>query len=155
MPIANADTAQAALAAVVGYRGRFGWSGVGPGVRGDGVYIAANFNYLRGFAYENDVLRVNLATDRTGLISSPASNIDVVHQDATKGTGYAIDVGVGAVVDRLEIGVAANGLANRIDWTGITQTAYRLPNLLSGNSSFLEGATTPVADTRVELPIDF
>ena len=154
MPIANFDTGQAAVAAVVGYRARWGWSGVGPGVRADGVYLAANFNYLRGFAYSNDVLTINLNTDRTGLVS-PASNIAVIHQDATKGNGYAIDVGVGTVVDRLELGVAANGLANHIDWTGVTETRFLLASVLSGNSNFLEGVTTPLANARVELPIDF
>jgi len=152
MPIANSSIGQAAVAGVVGYRGRFV---AGSGYTGrDGLYLAANFNYLYGFQYENDGLVVNLATDRTGLVS-PGSNIAIVHQDADKGTGYAIDVGAGAVVDRLEVGIAANGIANHIDWTGITQTTYSLANVLSGNSSFLQGVTIPIPDTRVELPVDY
>ena len=152
MPISNTDTGQAALAAVVGYRGRF-VAGSGPTGR-DGLYLAANFNYLRGFAYENDALVVNLATGPTGLIS-PTSNIAVVHQDGDKGTGYAIDLGAGIVADKLEIGVAANGISNHIVWSNVTQTAYVLGNLQSGNSNFLEGVTVPLPDVRVELPVDF
>jgi hypothetical protein len=152
MPIANTDTGQAAVAGVVGYRGRFSAPGA-PSSR-DGFYVAANFNYLRGFAYENDALIVGLATDPAGLVS-PASSISLAHQDASKGNGYAIDLGVGAVAGRTEIGVAANGIANHIDWTGVTQTTYRLANVLSGNSTFLQGVTIPVPDTRVELPVDY
>ena len=152
MPIANADTGQAAVAAVVGYRGRFAAPSAGLASR-DGLYVAANFNYLRGFEYTNDALVVNLATDGTGLVS-PASSISIVHQDGSKGNGYAIDLGVGVVSNRLEIGAAANGIANHIDWTGVTQTTYRLASVLSGNSSFLQGVTIPLSDARVELPVD-
>jgi hypothetical protein len=97
---------------------------------------------------------VNLATDRTGLVS-PGSSISIGHQDANKGTGYGFDVGAGVVAERLQFGVAANGIANHIDWTGITQTTYGLANVLSGNSNFVQGVTIPVADARVELPVDF
>ena len=152
MPIANTDIGQAALAAVVGYRGRF-VAGTGPSGR-DGLYLAANFNYLRGFHYENDALAVNLATDRTGLVS-PLSNIAVIHQDGDNGTGYAIDLGAGIVAERLEIGVAANGISNHIVWTDVTQTTYFLGNLQSGNSSFAQSTAVPMPDARVELPVDF
>jgi hypothetical protein len=151
MPITNADTGQVALAGVVGYRGRF-VAGTASAGR-DGLYLAANFDYLRGFAYENDALVVNLATNAAGLVS-PASTIAVVHQDGDKGTGYAIDVGAGIVAAGLEIGVAANGIANHIVWTDVTQTAYVLGNLQSGNSNFLQGLTAPLPDVRVELPVD-
>ena len=154
MPIMNADTGQAAVAGVVGYRARFAPPGAAYGSSRDGFYIAANFNYLRGFEYTNDGLVVGLATDRTGLVS-PTSSIAIFHQDADKGNGYAIDVGAGLVTDGLQIGVAANGIKNHIDWTGITQTTYTLGNVLSGNSNFLQGVTSPIPDARVELPVDF
>lgn len=153
MPITNADTGQAAVAGVVGYRARFAPPGAGYGGSRDGIYFAANFNYLRGFEYTNDVLLVNLVTDRTGLVS-PGSSISIGHQDADKGTGYAFDVGAGVVADRIQFGVAANGIANHIDWTGISQTTYALASVLSGNSNFAQGVTIPVPDTRVELPVD-
>ena len=153
MPIANADTGQAAVAGVVGYRARFAPPGAAYGSSRDGLYLAANFNYLRGFEYTNDVLVVNLVTDRSGLVL-PGSSISIGHQDADKGTGYAIDVGAGLVADRVQVGVAANGIANHIDWTGITQTTYTLANVLSGNSNFAQGVTIPVPDARVELPVD-
>ena len=152
MPIANADTGQAAVAGVVGYRARFVAGSGGAGR--DGLYLAANFNYLRGFEYSNDALIVNLTTGPTGLVTNN-SNIAVVHQDADKGTGYAIDVGAGIVADRLQIGVAANGIDNHIIWTGVTQTGYALGNLQSGNSDFLQSTKIALPDARVELPVDF
>jgi hypothetical protein len=118
------------------------------------MYVAANFNYLRGFVYENDALTINLATDRTGLLT-PASNIRVVHQEADRGTGYAIDLGVGVVADRWEVGLGANGIANRITWTGVTQNTQTLANLQSGNSDFVASVTIPVPDAQVELPVDY
>ncbi len=153
MPITNTDLGQAALAVTGGYRGRFAWPGA-TGPSRDGIYVAANFNYLRGFVYENDAMTVNLATDATGLLS-PASNIAIVHQDANRGTGYAIDLGAGVVVNRWEVGFGADGVANRIDWTGVTAKTFRLGNLQSGNSSFVESATIAVPDARVELPVDY
>jgi hypothetical protein len=153
MPITNSDTGQAAVAGVVGYRARLAPPGASYGSNRDGFYFAANFNYLRGFEYTNDLLLVGLATDRTGLVS-PASNIAIAHQDADKGNGYAIDVGAGVVSGGLQFGVAANGIANHIEWTGITQTTYSLGNVLSGNSNFLQGVTVPIDDARVELPVD-
>ena len=154
MPIVNNDQGQAALAITGGYRGRFAWPGASRGSAREGIYIAANYNYLRGFAYQTDALTVNLATDRTGLLS-PASSITIVHQDADTGTGYAIDLGVGVVVDRWEVGFGADGVANRIDWTGVTQQTLRLGNLQSGNGTFIQSAAIPAPDARVELPVDY
>jgi hypothetical protein len=71
------------------------------------------------------------------------------------GTGYAIDLGVGVVVDRWEVGFGADGVANRIDWTGVTQQTLRLGNLQSGNGTFIQSAAIPAPDARVELPVDY
>jgi hypothetical protein len=154
MPIANADTGQAALDVRVGYRGRFAWPGANQGSEREGIYVAGNFHYLHGFLYERDALTVNLVTDGTGLLG-PQSNIFIAHQDASKGSGFAIDLGTGIVVDKWAFGFGANGIANRIDWTGVTQQTFRLGNLQSGNSNFIESLTVPVPDVRVELPVDY
>jgi hypothetical protein len=50
----NATQGQFALAVAGGYRGRFAWpSGVGLGTAREGLYVAANYNYLHGFRYED------------------------------------------------------------------------------------------------------
>jgi hypothetical protein len=154
MPITNGDQVQAAVAITGGYRGRFAWPGASSGSAREGIYVAANFNYLRGFMYENDGLTVTLATDRAGLLA-PTSTVTILHQDADSGTGFAIDVGAGVVYDRWAFGFGANGIANRIDWTGVKQSAFRLASLTSGNGNFIESVEVAAPDVRVELPVDY
>jgi hypothetical protein len=51
------------------------------------------------------------------------------------------------------VGVGVNGIANRIDWTGVERTDYVLDSLFGGGD-FVELTTIPIADQRVELPVD-
>jgi hypothetical protein len=67
----------------------------------------------------------------------------------------AIDVGVGAVINRWELGFGANGIANRIDWTDAERITYFHANLLTGDGDLIESAAVPVGEVRVELPIDY
>jgi hypothetical protein len=154
-PISNANEGQVALAITGGYRGRFAWgSGIGSGTDREGLYVAANYNYLHGFQYENDAMAITLRTAPDGLLID-ASNILLNHRHATSGHGLSMDVGVGAVVDRWEVGFGASGLGNHINWSGVEQTTYTLPSLLSGNSDFIKTSSVAAADIRVELPIDY
>ena len=66
----------------------------------------------------------------------------------------AIDAGVAVVTGPWEAGFGATGLANRITWTGVQRTTYTLGDLLTGGD-IIEGPDVPVADTRVELPVDY
>jgi len=154
-PITTENQGQLALAITGGYRGRFAWGpGIGSGSPREGLYVAANYNYLRGFQYENDAMSITLQTDPAGLLMN-ASNILIDHRHASDGRGYSLDFGVGAVVDRWEVGFGANGVGNHIDWSGLEQTRYTLPNLLSGNSDFISTPAVAIGDARVELPIDY
>jgi hypothetical protein len=154
-PLTEGDEGQFALAITGGYRGRFAWPmGVGSGSDRDGLYVAANYNYLRGFGYTHDDLAVNLLTDGSGLVTS-GSNIQVAHRDSSSGTGMSLDAGVGAVIGPWEFGVGARGLANHITWTGVQQESCSLQNLISGNSNFPCTTSIAAADTRVELPVDY
>lgn len=162
----NDTLGQLAMAVTGGYRGRYSLGGVRGGPR-DGVYVAVNYNYLRGFRYENTHLGLRLDTDVAGLlIANPLlpSPVLVTRQYATSGKGHAIDVGVGAVVDHWEVSVGAKGLSNRLDWSGVQQTTYALgdPNkpillnlLQSGNANFAGVGPVPIADAHVELPVDY
>jgi hypothetical protein len=154
-PIDNANEGQVALAITGGYRGRFAWGeGIGSGSDREGLYVAANYNYLHGFQYENDAMAITLRTAADGLLID-ASNIVLDHRHATDGRGFSIDAGVGAVIDRWEVGVGASGLGNRIDWSGLQQTRYTLQSLTSGNSDFVSTSTIAAGNTRVELPVDY
>ncbi len=156
-PITDATEMQLALAVTGGYRGRFALPGVGSGSARDGLYVAANYNYLRGFRYEDFGMTIRLDTDNRGLITLAPSTTPIVidRREATHGTGFALDMGVGAVIDRWEVGFGAQGIANRIDWNRLEQTRYSLDSLLTGNSDFRETTAVSAADTRVELPVDY
>ena len=157
LPITDASQGQFALGITGGYRGRFSL-GSGSGGRGDGLYVAANYNYLRGLQYQDFGVTVRFDTDASGLLTFVPSRpppVAVARQSSTSGQGFAIDLAVGAVMDHVEVGFSANGLGNRIEWTDVDRTTYTLPNLLSGNATFLESATTRLGTVRVELPVDY
>ena len=154
--LSNADRGQMALAITGGYRGRFALPN-GTSDR-DGIYLAANYNYLRGFRYEDVNLALRLDTDRTGLLTlNPLlpSPLVVSRDNATKGTGRAVDLGVGAVVGPWEVGFGVNGVGNRIDWTGVERTTYTLGNPFLGNATFPKIGPFPQGDARVELPVNY
>ena len=155
----NTTQGQFALAIAGGYRGRFAWApGVGGGTDREGLYLAANYNYLHGFRYEDIDFRLRMDTDGAGLLTvNPLlpPPLFVTRTSAESGAGMAIDVGVGAVVNNWEFGFGANGLANRIEWSDVERTSYFHANLLTGDGDLTEGVPVAVGDVRVELPIDY
>jgi len=155
----NTTQGQFALAIAGGYRGRFAWApGVGGGSDREGLYLAANYNYLHGFRYEDIDFRLRMDTDGAGLLTvNPLlpPPLFVTRTSAESGTGMAIDVGVGAVVNNWEFGFGANGLGNRIEWSDVERTSYFHANLLTGDGDLTEGVPVPIGDVRVELPIDY
>jgi len=149
---------QIALAITGGYRGRIAWPiGVGGGSEREGLYVAADYNYLHGFRLEDFGMTVNLDTDGAGLLTilPSATPIAIRHASARSGRGMAIDVGVTAVVNQWEVGFGANGLGNRITWTGVEQETFTLTSLVTGDSEFIESPATLIGDRRVELPVDY
>ena len=61
-------------------------------------------------------------------------------------------MGVAAVVDRWEVGFGVNGIANRMNWTGVERTTT------FSTASFWRrvrrSSHDPTDDARVELPVD-
>jgi hypothetical protein len=154
LPISTRDQGQVGLAAIGGYRGHYPWPNrFGMGRPRDGLYVAADYKFLGGFLYEDDALAIQLNTDAAGLVTL-GSNASLDHLHATGGTGFAIDVGAQAVFDRWEAGFGADGLANRITWSGVEHTTYSLASVLAGGG-FTRSITTPVPDARVTLPVDY
>jgi hypothetical protein len=147
-------TLQLAMAITGGYRGRFPISGLS-GER-DGIYVAANYNYLHGFRYEDADMAFRIDTDVLGFVlgQPSASPAIVEHVTATSGRGRALDLGVGAVIDRIEFGFGVNGIGNRIDWNNLEVERATLPSLLDGEyvteTLMLAGETR-----RVELPVNY
>jgi hypothetical protein len=155
----NATTGQLALAIAGGYRGRFAFApGIGLGTDREGLYVAANYNYLHGTRYEDIDFRLRMETDNVGLLTvNPflPPPLFVTRTNTDSGAGMAIDVGVGAVIERWEVGFGANGLGNFINWTETEQTSYFHANLLQGDGDLIEGVPVPLGEVRVELPIDY
>jgi hypothetical protein len=156
--MSNDSIGQVALAITGGYRARFALpEGVGGGREAEGLYVGANYHYLHGFNYENFEPDARLDTDANGLLTvNPALGfpVQIVRTTAGSGSGFAVDVGVAALINRWELGFGVNGIANRIEWTDVERTPYVLDSLFAGGE-FVEGQTVPVEDARVELPVDY
>lgn len=153
--LGSATRGQMAMAITGGYRGRFALPSSSSDR--DGVYVAANYNFLKGFRYEDVNLALRLDTDRTGLLTvNPflSSPLVVSRDNATSGTGRAIDLGVGVVRNHIEAGVGVNGIANRINWTNVERTTYSLGNPFFGESDFVESLPSLVGDKALTLPVD-
>jgi hypothetical protein len=152
----GSDTSgQVAMAITGGYRGRFA---AGTGSDRDGIFVAADYNYLHGFRYEQVDAALRLDTDGAGLLTiNPLlpTPLQIVRTTADSGTGFAIDVGVAAVLNGFEVGFGVNGIANRINWSDVEQKTYLLGNLFLGQDDFIEGGPFPASDVRVELPKDY
>jgi len=156
MHLGSATVGQMAMAITGGYRGRFSVP-AGTSDR-DGIYVAANYNYLRGFQYEDVALALRLDTDGTGLLTiNPLlpTPLLVTRDNATSGTGRALDFGVGVVLNRWETGFGVNGVANRINWTNVERTTYALGNPFLGDSNFIESVPQLLGDAVVTLPVDY
>jgi hypothetical protein len=159
LQLGSSMQAQLALAVTGGYRGRFAWpSSIASGSPREGLYVAANYKHLRGFRYENVDSRLRLDTDSGGLLSvdpRAPSPIAVVRESATSGSGYAVDMGVGAVIRRWQFGFGANGIGNRIDWTDAERRSYVMDSVVSGDGEFDEGAAELRGNLRLVLPVDY
>jgi hypothetical protein len=156
--LGTASRGQLALALTGGYRGRFAALTVGGSDR-DGVYVAANYNYLVGFDYENTVVRLRLDTDNGGLLTiNPTLLFDpplrVTREHTHSGRGFAIDAGIGIIAGPIEAGFGVNGIANRIEWNDVERSPFSLSAVFLGSSDFFEGPTEQIGDVRVELPQD-
>jgi len=155
----NNTQGQAAMAIAGGYRGRFALApGIGLGTEREGIYVAANVDYLHGFRYYDVDFRLRMDTDNVGLLTvnpllPPPLFISRTTSDS--GTGMAVDLGTGMVIGNWELGFGANGVGNFIDWTDAEQTTYFHANLVQGNGDLIESLPLPVGDVRVELPIDY
>lgn len=154
-PLGSDLQGQFAMAITGGYRARFS---AGTGSDRDGIYVAADYHHLHGFHYEDAVASLRLDTDGAGMLTiNPflPTPLAIVRTSAESGRGFAIDVGVSAVINSFEVGFGVNGIANRITWTDVEQTTYFLGNLFLGQDDFVENGPLAANDVRVELPQDY
>lgn len=160
--IGDSSVGQLALAVTGGYRGRFafpGRSGAGFSDR-EGIYIGANYHYLHGFRYESADMAFRFDTDPNGLLTTFPT--DPTHPPAVvdnftshSGTGFALDFGAAAVIDRFEFGFGVNGVANRIEWANLAGKRYQLQSLVEGGDFIKQGLPPGPSLFRVELPTQY
>jgi hypothetical protein len=155
--VTNTTDTQLALAITGGYRVKLPIAGRTGAL--DGIYLAANYNYLKGFRYETFDTALRLDTDGAGLLTvnplQPAP-LRITRNSSEDGSGFAVDVGAGVVLDRWQFGAGVNGIANRINWSGVERTLYSLDALYGGDGDFDDAPLPPVAtEVRVELPVDY
>jgi hypothetical protein len=153
LTIQDASAVQLAMSIVVGYRARIAlaaWSG-----DRDGVYLAGNYRYLRGFKYLEPDLTVRFDTDSQGLVTlTPTTTpITIDNLEADTGTGRAIDLGVQIVRDRWEGGVGVNGIGNQIDWNELTLKRFTLNSLVTGGEFVEQTISNPPGPVTVKLPV--
>jgi hypothetical protein len=162
--MSNDTEGQFALALTGGYRARLAMFGESSSSNQDGLsnqaasglYLGANFHVLRGFSYEHFEPDARLDTNNQGLlVVDPTKGLPVTIQrtNSSSGSGFALDAGMSAVIDRWELGVGVNGIANRINWSEVESTNYVLDSLFNGGE-FQDLPTVAVDDVRVELPVD-
>jgi hypothetical protein len=147
-----------ALAITGGYRGRYAWPMSVPahGER-DGLYVAVNYSYLRGFRMEDGLIGVRFDTDATGQLTfNPAlpPPIGVGRTSSDKGTGRVLDFGVAGLINHWELGFGVTGIGNQIKWTNVEGTNYTLGNLFTGGE-FLESEAVPLPDVTIKQPLQY
>jgi len=169
MPITADTRAEVALAITGGYRGHYGWPmGVGSGDEREGLYVALNYSYLRGFWMEDATTAVRL--DTCPVAGSPACGAGtdglltvnpslpfpaaLVRRHSSEGRGQAIDLGVAAVINKWELGFGINGIANEIEWKDVEATSFTLNDLFNG-SDFFESVTVPIDDLTFSQPVEY
>ena len=155
--IANETAEQVALAVTGGYRAKFAFPGGAGSTTRDGVYLSANYHYLRGFRYDDFDLAVRLDTDAAGLLTvRPTSTpIEIDRIASTDGKGFALDFGAAVAHGRWDFGFGANGVANRMNWSSFERQRFVLSSIFDGGE--FTDTTLPPSDLtrRVELPTTY
>lgn len=151
MSVVNGAAAQVAGSLTAGYRGRVPM-GSSTGDR-DGVYLAYNFHYLKGFKYYQPDLVVRFDTNAAGNLTPAPTPFSLVSVEAGTGSGFASDIGIQIVRGNVQGGIGINGIGNRINWSDFTLTTYTLPSLTAGFDFTETPGTAPFQELRVKLPV--
>jgi len=153
--IGDVTTGQAALKITGGYRARFNVMGLDG--KHDGVYVAANYNYLHGIHYENGAMALQLDTDSSGLVVATPSSVPfaVNRTESSKGHGFSLDLATGVVKGPWNVAVSLDGIGNRINWREVEGHRYALQNLFNGGDFVTSSLTLPDTSIRATLPVRF
>jgi hypothetical protein len=153
LQVQNHTEVQLALSIVGGYRARFALPNASR--ERDGVYVAVNYRYLRGFEYLKPDTNVRFDMDNQALLTvNPATTpIDIASIEGKQGIGRAVDLGVQVARGRWEFGVGVNGIGNQIEWTDLSLKRFTVQNLLTGGDFVETDGPAPFDSLVVELPV--
>jgi hypothetical protein len=154
LEVGNQTSGQAAMQITGGYRGQLALSDA-PGSAQ--FVLEADFNHLRGFRYEEADINVRLDTAAGGLLAmNPrlGAPLAIERMTATRGTGHSVDVAASALFDRWRVSVRADGIGNRIDWTGARRREYQMARLTGGTTRLALIDDEGAAAIRVALPVE-
>lgn len=158
LQVTDGSAVQLALSIIVGYRARFALPGEsassGESSR-NGVYVAFNYRYLKGFRYLQPDVTVRFDTDAQGfvVINPGTTPLNINDLQGKSGTGRAVDIGIQVVRDRWEGGIGFNGIGNQIDWTDIALKRFTLTSLVTGSEFVEQTLPSPFTDVTVKLPV--
>ena len=156
--ITDATAGQLALDVTLGYRARFPLPGKNEDGKSkrNGIYVGMNYHILKGFAYESPDIEVRFDTDPAGLliINPTTSPVVVDYRHSHSGSGFALDLGVGTVVDEWEFGFGANGVGNRINWDEMIYKQFKMESLFEGGD-FVEERLPIDPELTVKLPVEY
>jgi len=152
MSVLDESQIQLAAAFTAGYRGRIPLGSGGTSDR-DGVYLAYNFHYLKGFKYYGPDLDVRFITNAAGFLTPSTTPFRMVNVEGGSSSGYASDIGIQIVRGNIQGGVGVNGIGNRINWSDFTQVTYTLPSLTAGFDFTKTPGTAPFTELQVKLPV--
>ena len=157
----HATAVQAAAAVTGGYRARFPLPGRAASDR-DAIHVAADYHYLYGFGFLQTGVDLDFTTDAGGLLDTGIEELGFYeHARSRSGRGMAVDAGMAIVIGRVDIGVGARGLGNRLKWTDLrgerVTAEVSSDGSLSGESLSWSGreVSTLYDALRVELPVDY
>jgi hypothetical protein len=149
---------QAAAAVTIGYRAHFSMPGqAASGSKRDGVYVAVNYDYLRGFHYEGINLGVTFNTDSAGLLTIQPTTVPILVTRTTSshGQGDAVDLGSYVIKGRWHFRGSVNGIGNHIDWSSQRAESYTLSSLSQSLSFVKTSLPAPSGNLRVTLPVRY
>ncbi len=155
LTIGTTAATQMAMAITGGYRGRLPMLNTGNNT--DGVYVAANYHYLRGFRFDRFGLSTRFDTDAAGLLTIQPTTAPVTldRLKSDTGNGFALDLGAAVAMREWTFGFGASGLANRIEWDALEREQFVLQNLFSGAEFVETDLPAPTGKERVELPVTY
>ena len=149
---------QLAMSIIFGYRGRLafpGESATSGDESRDGIYVAGNYRYLKGFQYLQPDVQVRFDTGPLGLVTvnPTTAPLDIFDLEASKGSGRAVDVGMQVVRGRWEGGFGVNGIGNQIEWSDLSLKRFTLSSLTNGGDFVDQDLPVTESEITVKLPV--